>query len=80
MYIKLSIVNLRLSFQDNGCSSSDSRNCGPLPSQCTPSVEGTAAGPPSDKTPCKERVPTLKVVSIILANLFYLVVSFIHVL
>jgi hypothetical protein len=68
------MVNLRSSFQDNGCSSSDSRNCRPLPNHCGPSVEGTAAGPPSEKTPNKEIVPTMKVVSIILANLFCLVV------
>lgn len=46
--------------KDNGCSSSDNRNCSPLPNHCAPSVEGTAAGPPSEKTPYKEIVPTTK--------------------
>ncbi|XP_066350423.1 uncharacterized protein [Miscanthus floridulus] len=52
--------------KDNGCSSSDSRNCRPLPNHCAPSVEGTAAGPPSEKTPNKEIVPTMKEQTIVL--------------
>ncbi|XP_025810971.1 uncharacterized protein LOC112888836 isoform X4 [Panicum hallii] len=47
-------------FQDNGCSSSESRNCRPLPSQCHASAGGTADGPPSEETPCKEIIPTMK--------------------
>ncbi|XP_066371809.1 uncharacterized protein [Miscanthus floridulus] len=52
--------------KDNGCSSSDSRNCRPLPNHCAPSVEGTAAGPPSEKTPNKEIVPTMKEQTVVL--------------
>ncbi|XP_039807906.1 uncharacterized protein LOC120671596 isoform X2 [Panicum virgatum] len=44
--------------KDNGCSSSESRNCRPLPSQCPASAGGTADG--SEETPCKEIIPTMK--------------------
>ncbi|KAK8456121.1 hypothetical protein SEVIR_4G280100v4 [Setaria viridis] len=46
--------------KDNGCSSSESRNCRPLPNQCPASVRGTTDGPPSEETPCKEIIPTMK--------------------
>ncbi|CAL5049227.1 unnamed protein product [Urochloa decumbens] len=46
--------------KDNGCSNSESRNCRPLPNQCPASVGVTADGPPSDETPCKEIIPTVK--------------------
>ncbi|KAF8687303.1 hypothetical protein HU200_042984 [Digitaria exilis] len=46
--------------KDNGCSSSESRNCKPLPNQCPASVRGTADGPPSKETPCKDIIPTVK--------------------
>ncbi|WVZ79006.1 hypothetical protein U9M48_026637 [Paspalum notatum var. saurae] len=47
--------------KDNGCSSSENRNCRPLSNQCAPSVGSTSAGPPSEETPCKEIEPTMKV-------------------
>ncbi|XP_039844406.1 uncharacterized protein LOC120704174 isoform X4 [Panicum virgatum] len=47
-------------FQDNGCSSSESRNCRPLPNQCPASAGGTADGPPSEETPCNEIISTMK--------------------
>ena len=72
--MKLLLVNLKTFFQDNGCSSSESRNCRPLPNQCPASAGGTADGPPSEETPCKEIVPTMKFVSSILHNFFCLLV------
>nr|CAB3468702.1 unnamed protein product [Digitaria exilis] len=47
--------------KDNGCSSSESRNCKPLPNQGPASVGGTADCPPSKETPCKDIIPTVKV-------------------
>ena len=70
--MKLLLVNLKTFFQDNGCSSSESRNCRPLPNQCPASAGGTADG--SEETPCKEIIPTMKVVSFISHNLFCLLV------
>ncbi|KAF8658684.1 hypothetical protein HU200_059158 [Digitaria exilis] len=46
--------------KDNGCSSSESRNCKPLPNQGPASVGGTADCPPSKETPCKDIIPTVK--------------------
>ncbi|KAG2613585.1 hypothetical protein PVAP13_4KG367700 [Panicum virgatum] len=46
--------------KDNGCSSSESRNCRPLPNQCPASAGGTADGPPSEETPCNEIISTMK--------------------
>ncbi|XP_062229516.1 uncharacterized protein LOC133927191 isoform X3 [Phragmites australis] len=42
--------------KDNGCSSSETRNCRVLPNQCAPSV-----GPASEEIPCREIAPTIKV-------------------
>jgi len=72
--MKLLLVNLKTFFQDNGCSSSESRNCRPLPNQCPASAGGTADGPPSEETPCNEIISTMKVVSFISHNLFCLLV------
>lgn len=75
----LLLVNLKtFFFQDNGCSSSESRNCRPLPNQCPASVRGTTDGPPSEETPCKEIIPTMKVVNFISHNLFLFGCSLIH--
>ncbi|XP_062178448.1 uncharacterized protein LOC133883223 isoform X3 [Phragmites australis] len=47
--------------KDNGCNSSETRNCRVLLNQCAPSVGGTTAGPASEETPCKEIAPKIKV-------------------
>jgi hypothetical protein len=66
---QVSLPDLRTSFQDNGGSSTESRNSTVVPksNQRTPSVRGATTGP-SEETPCKEIAPTPKVVSIVLHN------------